>query len=76
MFHAINARLARLARRTLARLGPDRELATRYGWQIQKVGFGKYQYRDPRFNQLASRPAAVLAEDEFARYLGHRGGRS
>jgi hypothetical protein len=76
MFHAINARLARLARRALARFGPDLELATRYGWQIQKAGFGTYRYRDPRFDQLASRLAAIPAEDESARYTGHRGGRS
>jgi hypothetical protein len=75
MFHAINARLARLARRTQARLAHDRELATWYGWQIQKVGLGKYQYRDPRFDQLASRPAVVPSEDEPAHYTGQPWGR-
>ncbi len=53
MFHAISARLARLARRTHARLFRDQELATWYGWQTTKTGLGSYQYRDPRFDQLA-----------------------
>jgi hypothetical protein len=76
MFHAINARLARLVRRIKAGLGPDRELATRNGWQVKKVRFGKYEYRDPRFDQLARRPVAVPVEDESARYARPWRGRS
>ncbi len=76
MFHAINALLARLARRIQARLARNRELAISYRWQVRKIRFGTYEYRDPRFDQLARRPVAVPVENESALYAGRRGGRS
>ena len=54
MFHASSARLARLARRIGSRLARDHELATWYGWEARRVGWGTWQYRDPRFGQLAA----------------------
>jgi hypothetical protein len=53
MFHAINARLARLARRTRSRLAIPFEYATWYGWQTRRVRPGTWQFRDPRFGQLS-----------------------
>ena len=54
MFHAINAWLARLARRIHdARLTRDNQIAAANGWQIQRVSAtGTYSYRDPRFDLL------------------------
>ena len=53
MFHAISARLARLARRIRSRLAVPFEYATWYGWQAQRIRPGTWQFRDPRFGQLA-----------------------
>ncbi|MBO0823061.1 MAG: hypothetical protein J2P27_04265 [Actinobacteria bacterium] len=63
MFHAISARLARLAGRIHSRLSPDADHAARYGWQVIKTGPGRYCYRDPRFDQLAARRAARAASN-------------
>jgi hypothetical protein len=52
MFHAINARLARLARRIRSRLAIPFEYATWYGWQTKQIRPGTWQFRDPRFGQL------------------------
>ena len=57
MFHVISvicAALARLARRT----GPIRngrlsEAASRHGWTAVQVSRGTWEYRDPRFTDLA-----------------------
>jgi hypothetical protein len=54
MFHVINAGLARLARRTASRLARDHELAAWHGWEARRTGWGRWVYRDPRFNQLAA----------------------
>ena len=52
MFHAINARLARLAWRIRSRLAISFEYATWYGWQTKQIRPGTWQFRDPRFSQL------------------------
>jgi hypothetical protein len=54
MFHAINARLACLARRFRSRLARDLELAAWHGWEARRTGWGWWEYRDPRFRQLAA----------------------
>lgn len=53
MFHAINARLARLARRIRSRLAIPFEYATWHGWQTQQTGPRTWRFRDPRFGQLS-----------------------
>jgi hypothetical protein len=53
MFHAINARLARLARRITARQALPFEYATWHGWDTRNLGRGTWEFRDPRFAQLA-----------------------
>jgi len=54
MFHAINAWLARLARRIWdCRLTRDNRIALVNEWQIKRVSHvGTYRYRDPRFDLL------------------------
>jgi len=54
MFHVISARLARLARRTEARLAIPDEYAAWHGWEARRVRPGVTEYRDPRFTQLAN----------------------
>jgi hypothetical protein len=49
MFHAISARLARLARRPRSRLAIPFEYAAWHGWQTRKVRPGTWAFRDPRF---------------------------
>jgi hypothetical protein len=73
MFHAINVRLVRLARR----MAPPRiwladEYATWYGWQTRPAGWGAREFRDPRFDQLvtASRTWAQEAITGRIRGLG------
>jgi hypothetical protein len=62
MFHAISAAWGRLARRIRSRLARDHELAAWYGWQGRRVGPGRWEFRDPRFGQLAAaRTAPALA---------------
>jgi hypothetical protein len=51
MFHAISARLTRLARRTRPRLAICFEYATWHGWQTQRIRLGTWQFRDRRFGQ-------------------------
>jgi hypothetical protein len=58
MFHAISAAWGRLARRTRSRLARDRELAAWYGWHIRRLGYGTWEFRDPRFTQRAAASAA------------------
>jgi hypothetical protein len=58
MFHAISAAWARLARRITARLARDRELAVWYGWQAHRLGYGWWEFSDPRFAQLTAAHAA------------------
>ena len=59
MFHAINAWLARQARRARDhRLARDNAVAAANGWQVQRVAPGTYRYRDPRFDE---RRAALAA---------------
>jgi hypothetical protein len=54
MFHAINARLARHARRILD-LGLTRANARAFahGWHAHQVKPGTWSYRDPRFIYLS-----------------------
>jgi hypothetical protein len=66
MFHATSAGLARLVLRFRDQgLDRQRQLAAVYGWQVERVAFGAYRYRDPRFDTLrdppASRPLACHA---------------
>jgi hypothetical protein len=49
MFHAISARLARLARRIASRLAAPSEFAAWHGWQARQIRRGTTEYRDPRF---------------------------
>ena len=60
MFQAISARLARLAQRSSATGSSTRQqqAVAVYGWQVQRVGFGTYRYRDPRFDTLRARQAS------------------
>ena len=51
MFHAISARLARLARRIASRLAIPFEYATWHGWQTREIRPGTWRFRDPRFDQ-------------------------
>jgi hypothetical protein len=57
MFHAISARLGRLTRRTRSRLATPFDYATWYGWQVQRIRPGTWQFRDPRFGQTSTKPA-------------------
>lgn len=53
MFHAISARLHRLARKFAAvRDVRAREYASWHGWTVTEVSPGTWRYRDPRFTQL------------------------
>jgi hypothetical protein len=59
MFQAISARLARLVQKVRDRqLARQQQAVAIYGWQVQRVGFGTYRYRDPRFDTL--RPARAV----------------
>jgi len=59
MFQVISARLARLAARARDRqLTRQQQAVAVYGWQVQRVGFSTYRYRDPRFDTL--RPARAV----------------
>jgi uncharacterized membrane protein YGL010W len=58
MFQVISARLARLAHQFRAgQLARQQQAVAVYGWQVQRVGFGTYRYRDPRFDTLRARQA-------------------
>ena len=51
MFHAINARLARQARRIRdIGLARDNATAAAHGWQAHEIKPGTWRYRDPRFD--------------------------
>jgi len=53
MFHAINAWLARLARRVHdTRLARDNQIAAANHWQVQCTATSTRRYRDPRFDLL------------------------
>jgi hypothetical protein len=54
MFHVISAGLARLARRLSDRQALPFEYAAWHGWETRHVSRGTYQFRDPRFGQLAT----------------------
>jgi hypothetical protein len=54
MFHGISAALARLVRRIADRRALPFEYAAWHGWETRRVGVGTYQFRDPRFGQLAT----------------------
>ncbi|HUK70636.1 MAG TPA: hypothetical protein VLW50_18075 [Streptosporangiaceae bacterium] len=59
MFHAINAWLARQARRARDyRLARDNAIAAANGWQVQRVAGGTYRYRDPCFAERHTTGAA------------------
>ena len=75
MFHAISARLARLAWRIRSRLAISFEYATWYGWQTQQIRPGTCQFRDPRFGQLTPARTTPTGRRRLA-HLGsgrHRG---
>ncbi len=61
MFHGISAGLARLVRRFADRQALPFEYAAWHGWETQQVGRGTYQFRDPRFGQLAATRTADTA---------------
>jgi len=53
MFHAINAWLARLARRVYdTRLARDNQIAAANQWQVHRTAASTRRYRDPRFDLL------------------------
>jgi hypothetical protein len=55
MFHAINARLARQARRIQEiGLAHDNTAALAQGWQAREIKPGTWRYRDPRFGLLVA----------------------
>ncbi len=61
MFHATSLRLATLATRIRDhRLADDQRIATAHGWQVEHIAGSTYRYRDPRFDQLSSRPPAQV----------------
>ena len=65
MFHAISAGPTRLARRINARLATAFEYAAWHGWQVTQVSGRTYQFRDPRFGQLAAvRAASILTPQD------------
>jgi hypothetical protein len=67
MFHAISAAWARLARRITARQALPFEYATWYGWQTRRLSRSRWQFRDPRFGQLATeRTTSVRAPHTWA----------
>jgi len=54
VFHVISAALDRLARRIEPiRNGRINEAAARHGWTAVQVSRGTWEYRDPRFTELA-----------------------
>lgn len=56
MFHATSARLARLVQFFRDQsLDRQRQIAAVRGWQVERVRFGTYRYRDPRFDTLRDR---------------------
>ena len=65
MFHAISAGPARLARRINARLAIPFEYAAWHGWEVTQVSGRTYEFRDPRFGQLAAvRAASTLTPQD------------
>lgn len=63
MFHATSLRLARLASRIRDyRLASDQRIAVAHGWQAEHIAGGTYRYRDPRFDQLATRSLAQAGD--------------
>jgi hypothetical protein len=59
MFHVISAALARLARRIADRQALPFEYAAWHGWETRHIRRGTYQFRDPRFGQLAAAHTAT-----------------
>ena len=48
-------------------LARDRELAAWYGWHTRRLGYGRWEFRDPRFTPFAiTRPAPALAPRSWA----------
>jgi hypothetical protein len=65
MFHVISAGLDRLARRINARLAIPFEYAAWHGWEVTRLSRGTWQFRDPRFGQLAAvRAASTLVPED------------
>ena len=54
MFHGISAALTRLVRRIADRQSLPFEYAAWHGWETRRISRGTYQFRDPRFGQLAA----------------------
>lgn len=54
MFHGISAALGRLVRRIADRQSLPFEYAAWHGWETRRISSGTYQFRDPRFGQLAA----------------------
>jgi hypothetical protein len=63
MFHAISAYLGRLALRISAGQPSTRTMAVRQGWEARRVGFGTWEYRDPRFDALTPRPISHYQQE-------------
>lgn len=61
MFHAISAALGHLVRRIADRQTLPFDYAAWHGWETRRTGRGTYQFRDPRFGQLAATRAAHTA---------------
>ena len=61
MFHAISAALGRLVRRISDRQALCFDYAAWHGWETRRIGRGTYQFRDPRFGQLAAARTAQAA---------------
>jgi hypothetical protein len=53
MFHGISAALTRLVRRIADRQTLPFDYAAWHGWETRHISRGTYQFRDPRFGQLA-----------------------
>jgi hypothetical protein len=62
MFHVISVYLNRRAWRSSARPSA-RKIAAREGWQARPVGFGTWEYRDPRFDTLRPRPISHYQQE-------------
>jgi hypothetical protein len=79
MFHAINARLVRQARRICdIGLARDNAIATAHRWNAQQIKPGTWSYRDPRFIYLSferTQPSTgcTWCDDKIAEWLYYLG---
>ena len=76
MFHAINARLGRHARRIRdLGLARDNTAAAAHGWQAREIKPGTWRYRDPRFDhrQRAGRVTSTSKSPAASRAVSNGG---